>query len=206
MIKKISFFSFFSFLFLVCCSDNELQKKGFQVREISQDQAGNKVVGLQLDSLGIETRPRNVLLTKNPAHRLSPIYKINYDAKTKKPFSGSNYYHKTWDDEKNDGNNWNTNFMPGFEAVYGYNFVNVSHHNNESKTEHKFFETPVLIKTLYYPAFSQDSLNYKPVNRKHYMVSVYDEDSNTDGFINSKDLRRFYFFDSIGRGKKSTGS
>lgn len=32
------------------------------------------------------------------------------------------------------------------------------------------------------------------MNRKFYMVSVYDEDTNKDGFINVKDLRRFYHF------------
>jgi hypothetical protein len=101
------------------------------------------------------------------------------------------------------GNNWNSNFMPGFEAVYGYNFVNISHYNNLTKTEELFFEKPVLIKTFYYPAFSKDTLNFEPVNRNYYMVSVYDEDSNKDGFINVKDLRRFYYFDIEGRNKRS---
>ena len=34
------------------------------------------------------------------------------------------------------------------------------------------------------------------------MVSVYDEDTNNDGFINVKDLRRFYYFDIEGKNKK----
>ncbi len=34
------------------------------------------------------------------------------------------------------------------------------------------------------------------------MVSVYDEDTNKDGFINVKDLRRFYFFDINGMNKE----
>lgn len=181
------------------CSESKLDSKGFQVSEISEDEDGQKVVGLQIDSLKLETRPRNVLLTKHSIHRLTPIYKVNYNKKTGEPFTGSNNYHSRWEGDNNNGNNWNNNIMPGFEAVYGYNFVNVSHFNNENKTQNEFFEKPVLIKTLYYPAFSKDTLNYQPVTRNYYMVSVYDEDSNKDGFINVKDLRRFYLFNIDGK-------
>ncbi len=185
-----------------CSSDHKIEKKGFQVSEITEDESGKKVVGLQIDSLKLETRPRNVLLTFNREHRLIPIYKVNYDKKTKKPFTGSNAYHTNWDNEYGEGNNWNHNFMPGFKAMYGYNFVNISHYNHETKTENKLFDKPVLIKTLYYPAFSKDTLNYESVKRAFYMVSVYDEDTNHDGYINVKDLRRFYYFDLNGHNKR----
>lgn len=99
---------------------------------------------------------------------------------------------------RGDGNNWNYNFMPGLEAVYGYNMVNVSLYDVALQKEKKFFPKPVLIKTLYYPAFSQDMLNYEPVSRRYYLVSAYDEDTNGDGAINIKDLRRFYLFDIHG--------
>lgn len=186
---------------LTSCSDHSLEKKGFQVSEIVEDEEGKKVVGLQIDSLKLETRPRNVLLTKSEAHRLTPIYKVNYNKKTGKPFTGSNRYHVNWSDHE-DGNNWNGNFMPGFEAVYGYNFVNVSHFNLQTKTSNELFDKPVLIRTLYYPAFSRDTLNNQPVIRNYYMVSVYDEDTNKDGFINVSDLRRFYLFDIEGKLQK----
>jgi len=190
-------------LLLVNCTNNSIEKKGFQVSEITEDESGQKIVGLQIDSIQLETRPRNVLLTFNPQHRLTPIYKVNYDKKSKNPFTGSNAYHTNWNTHYENGNNWNRNFMPGFEAVYGYNFVNVSHYNNETKIENKLFKKPALIKTLYYPAFSKDTLNFKPVKRDFYMVSVYDEDSNKDGFINVKDLRKFYYFDINGQNKKA---
>ncbi len=191
----------FGFL-LASCDDNSLEKKGFQLREIAEDDKGKKIVGLPIDSLSFETRPRNVLLTFNKAHRLTPIYKVNYDKKRKQPFAGSNAYHTNWVDEYDEGNNWNYNFMPGFKALYGYNLINISHYNNETATENKFFQRPVLIKTLYYPSFSKDTLNYEPVKRDFYMVSVYDEDTNNDGFINVQDLRRFYLFDIEGKLKK----
>lgn len=188
---------------IVSCSNHKPEKKGFQVREISEDDSGEKIVGLQIDDLKLETQPRNVLLTFNPEHRLTPVYKVNYDTKTKTPFTGSNAFHNNWNYNSENGNNWNNNFMPGFEAVYGYNFVNVSHYNNATKTENTLFEKPVLIKTLYYPTFSKDTLNFQAVKRNYYMVSVYDEDSNKDGFINVKDLRKFYHFDINGQQKKA---
>lgn len=61
----------------------------------------------------------------------------------------------------------------------------------------------MLIKTVYYPAFSKDTLNYQPIQRDYYMVSVYDEDSNKDGYINVRDLRRLYHFDIDGKNQQA---
>ncbi|MFK8044743.1 MAG: hypothetical protein AB8B72_04570 [Crocinitomicaceae bacterium] len=184
------------------CSESKTEKKGFQVNEITVDENGKKVVGLDIDIVNLETRPRNVLLTNNPAHRITPVYKVNYHHKTNRPYTGSNSFHSDYYTDYSDGNNWHENFMPGFEAMYGYNFVNVSHYNNELHQENRLFDKPVLIKTFYYPTFEKDTLNFQPVNRQYYMASVYDEDSNKDGYINAKDLRRFYYFDINGINKK----
>lgn len=193
--KRLSLFMF-SLLFFFGCSDDELAKKGFPVSTNRTNEKGEVINGLRSDSLKFDTKPRNVLLTGNKAHRLVPIYKVNYKRNSKKPFTGTNAFHENyWSYGNSEGNNWHRNFMPGFEAVHGYNFVNVSHYNNETKKENSFFENPVLIRTLYYPTLSKDTLNSIPVNRNYYMVSVYDEDTNKDGFINVKDLRRFYHFD-----------
>lgn len=35
------------------------------------------------------------------------------------------------------------------------------------------------------------------------MVSVYDEDTNKDGYINVRDLRRLYYFDITGNNKRA---
>lgn len=190
-------------LFLTSCGSSTVEKKGFQVSEISEGEDGQKIVGLQMDSLKLETRPRNVLLTFHAAHRLTPIFKVNYNRKTKKSFSGSNAFYTHWNNRNNDGNNWHNNFMPGFTAMHGYNCVNVSHFNNATKRQNTLFEKPILLKTLYYPAYSKDTLNFEPVKRDFYMASVYDEDTNKDGFLNVKDLRRFYYFDINGANKKA---
>ncbi|MFT5619059.1 MAG: hypothetical protein ACI85I_002296 [Arenicella sp.] len=117
---------------MISCSGNGVERKGFQVSEISEDENGQKVVGLNIDSLKLETRPRNVLLMHSSEHRLTPIYKVNYNTKTKNTFTGSNAYYSGWRNDDSNGNYWE-NFMPGFKAVYGYNFVNVSHYNNATK-------------------------------------------------------------------------
>jgi len=182
-----------TFYGLIGCG-NKLEEKGFAVSPTERKEE-NEVDGISQDSLTFGTRPSNVLLTGIPQYRLATIYKVNRN-KDKTTFIGSNDYHFNYEQiGETEGNQWNNNYLPGFEAVYGYNMVNVSHYDIETQKQKNFFDKPVLIKTLYYPSFSRDTLNYKPVNRKYYMLSVYDEDSNKDGFINIKDLRRLYYFD-----------
>lgn len=188
--KKILILSILAFL-LFNCSKNKLEKKGFSVSNTE-----NLIQNTNTkDTLEFRTRPKNILLTNNSDYKLSPIYKINYDKKSKKYFSGSNYSHTNYVYSEKEGNRWNENFMPGFNAIYGYNMVNIAHFNIKTKINKVIFDKPVLIKTLYYPAKTKDTLNFKPVSRNFYMVSVYDEDTNKDGFITVKDLRRFYHFD-----------
>lgn len=138
-------------------------------------------------------------MTGIPQYRLTTVYKVNYqDDKTTYIGNDGYYYsYSGYEDgsEVNDGNEWHGNFMPGFTAVYGYNMVNVSHYDVQTQKQTYFFEKPVLVKTLYYPTSSKDTLNYKPVNRDYFMISAYDDDTNKDGFINVWDLRRFYYFD-----------
>jgi hypothetical protein len=190
---------------LTGCSGNKLEEKGFAVSPSSEGDEENRKDGISNDSLTLQTRPSNVLLTGNPRYRLATIYKVNYkinyggDSVT---FIGSNDFHYLHR-EASDGNQWNYNLMPGLASVYGYNLVNISHYDTETQTQSKFFQKPVLIKTLYYPSFSKDTLNYKPVNRNYFMISVYDEDTNKDGYINIRDLRRFYCFDIHAQNKKA---
>lgn len=189
------------------CNRNKkkLDPKGFAVSQTEEDSDKKKVSGLKQDSLKFETRPKNVLLTGHPQHRLIPIYKVNYHKKTKKPFTGSNNFYTSYYSERanSDGNQWNNHLMPGLEIVSGYNLVNFSHFNHETQKEQLFFKKPVLVRNIYYPSFSQDTLNYQPVLRDYYMISVYDEDTNKDGYINLKDLRRFYYFDIYGNNQQS---
>jgi hypothetical protein len=182
---------------------NKVEEKGFAVSRTSEepDEAADDTPDGISNALLFPTRPSNVLLTGIPQYRLSTIYKVNYN-RDSTSFIGSNDFHYSYDDqEENDGNAWHGHYLPGFAAAYGYNLVNVSHYDMQTQKAKNFFEKPVLIKTLYYPSFGKDTLNFKPVNRNFFMISVYDEDTNKDGYINIRDLRRFYHFD-ISAGSK----
>jgi hypothetical protein len=195
-------------LTLVClmtsCSKGKLEEKGFRVSSSSESNEIEQDDGLHKDSLKFETRPSSVLLTGVPNVRLTTIYKVNLNRKTKTTFIGSNSFHHNYRyGDSETGNNWNNNLMPGIEAVYGYNMVNVSHYDIKENRQKYFFEKPVLIRTLYYPAFSKDTLNHQPVNREYFIISVYNEDTDKDGFINLKDLRRIYLFNIEGEKQKA---
>lgn len=184
---------------LVGCED-KLEQKGFAVPSNMEEE--EQVDGISRDSMVFHTRPSNVLLTGHPRFRLTTVYKVNFK-KDSTSFIGSNSFYSNYSNiGETDGNQWHYNYLPGMEAVYGYNMVNVSHFDKETQKQKLFFENPVLIKTLYYPSFSKDTLNNVPINRNYFMVSVYDEDTNKDGFINTNDLRRFYSFNIEADGKK----
>jgi hypothetical protein len=190
--------------FLISCSNGKLEEKGFQVSPISDNTEIEQSNDLVSDSLKIETRASGVLLTGHQNIRLTTIYKVNVNKKNNTTFIGGNSFHYRYEEyESIDGNRWNNNLMPGLEAVYGYNFVNISHYDIKENKQKEFFEKPVLIKTLYYPTFDKDTLNNEAVNRKYFLVSVYNDDTNKDGFINTDDLRRFYLFDINGVKQKA---
>lgn len=193
-----------SLLALMSCGGDKLEKKGFSVASVeSTEQSTSNHQGIHKDSLKLETRPGSVLLTGMPEYRLTTIYKVNYN-KDKKSFIGSNSYHSTYNEaSQSAGNQWNYHYMPGFEALSGYNLINVSHYDVNTNKQKTFFEKPVLVRTLYYPSFAQDTLNYQPVKRNFFMLSVYDEDTNKDGRVDMRDLRRFYYFDKMGNNKRA---
>jgi hypothetical protein len=174
---KNIFFILFIVTFFACNENSEKFKdKGFQIDESESElHQTNSNNAIKKDSLNFKTSSVGVLLTGNQNIRISPLYKVNYSEKEKKFFTGS-----------------------GFEALFGYNLVNIFHFNHSENSGKKLFNKPVLVKTCYYPSFKVDTLNFKPIVRNFYMVSAYDEDTNKDKFINIKDLRRFYLFDING--------
>lgn len=92
--------------------------------------------------------------------------------------------------------------MPGIDVQFGYNLVNVAHYNFQTEKVKLLFDHPVLIRSIYYPAFEQDSVNKKPINRNYFLISVYNEDTNGDTLINKKDLRRFIHFNATATEQK----
>jgi hypothetical protein len=140
----------------------------------------------------LASSPSTVLLTGNDRFRLVTVYKTNPGKdRNIEIYEGTTY--SSWGRIEDDGDF--RYFMPGMDVISGYNLVNIGHYDVEKDTLTYFFAKPVLIKNLYFPGLMQDSLYCKPVSRNYYMVSVYDEDTNSDSLINRHDLRRMYHFD-----------
>jgi hypothetical protein len=184
---------------------NKLEEKGFPVASDRAPamEAGDNKPGISRDSMSFATKPGDVLLTGSPQVRIATIYKVNYN-RDSSTFIGSTEFHFNYASMgESPGNQWNNHLLPGFEAVYGYNLVNVAHYDTKTQERKNFFTNPVLIKTLYFPSFSRDTLNHDPVHRDYFMISTYDEDTNKDGFVNVRDLRRLYYFDTHAGNKRN---
>jgi hypothetical protein len=143
----------------------------------------------------IATYPQEVILNGMPEHRLVTIYRYLPPRKQDR----SEYSSYSYSGEYYDADDY-SHFMPGLDLQFGYNLVNVAHYNMKSQKSNYLFENPVLVKSLYYPSWEQDSIgekpNRKPINRDYFLVSAYDEDTNKDTLLNKFDLRRFYHFNA----------
>ncbi|MCI5058612.1 MAG: hypothetical protein MRY83_21045 [Flavobacteriales bacterium] len=185
----------FAVLIMFSCGEEYVKEKGVtleQAESFGEEEENQDGVHQNQSSL-LKTKPGKVILTGDSNHRLIPVFKINYNKKRDRYFTGSLGYHYSYSDDFD-----YFNYMPGVQATYGYNMLNVSHYDLQTKKGKNLFGKPVLINTIYYPSYSQDSLKDQPVNREFYLISAYDEDTNNDSIINHKDLRRFYYFDIDG--------
>lgn len=165
--------------------------------ENNNDSLLNSVSG-NLTMKQISTFPNKVILTGLNDHRLVSVYKSKaIKSKTENAIISSYSY-----DNDESGDESSEHFMPGIDILFGYNLLNIAHYDLKLETGNFLFNHPVLVKTLYFPSFIQDSLDNQPINRNYYLASVYDEDTNKDSLINKNDLRRFYHFDSSCKEKK----
>jgi hypothetical protein len=142
----------------------------------------------------ISTRPHTVVLTGLAPHRLVTVYKARTVSKSDDNYKRYSSYGKSEYDYGT--REYQDHYMPGIDLLYGYNLLNVAHYDLTTEKLNFLFDHPVLVKSLYYPSFVQDSLYKKPINRNYFLVSVYDEDTNGDTLINKMDLRRFYHFNA----------
>jgi len=138
----------------------------------------------------ILTTPHRVVLTGMVNHRLITIYKLGFEKRVTE--YNSYYDYDPWYSDHQQ------HYMPGIDLISGYNLLNVGHYDITEEKLNLLFDKPVLVKSIYYPSFVQDSLDDKPINRNYYLLSVYDEDTNRDSLIDNKDLRRFYQYPASG--------
>jgi hypothetical protein len=141
------------------------------------------------------TSPKTVVLTGLNQHRLVTVYKSSAYISPGRNYSFRKKYYDDGSDEREQF------FMPGIDLIHGYNLLNIAHYDLATEKLNFLFDHSVLVKSLYYPSFEQDSLYKKPINRDYYLVSAYDADTNQDTLINNNDLRRFYHFNASASAK-----
>jgi hypothetical protein len=178
---------------LASVSCSEPAKEGEQLSILEYRQHGETSAMDSLSASRFVSSPNTVLLTGMDRFRLVPVYKIspnsdrNIDFYRETSYNDNDYYTKNEGDYRY--------FMPGMDIIYGYNMINMGHYDVETERLTMMFDHPVLIRTFYFPGVKSDSLNHLPVTRNYFLVSVYDEDTNHDSLINTKDMRKFYHID-----------
>ncbi len=182
-------------IFIISCNKGE-EKKEEQLTIAEYQSQTDLATEFPVNSSSVQNQfvstSSSVLLTGIDRIRLIPFYKIKPKSNTDIDYEEGSTYSDYGD---RDDEEFYKYFMPGIDIIYGYNLVNMGHYDIEKDTLSYFFENPVLIKTLYFPGLKKDSLNHKPVSRNYFLVSAYDEDTNRDSLINSKDLRKIYHID-----------
>ena len=195
---------FFLCISITSCDRNKSHQKDEQIIAVenreesetsSHDTLSNSISNnLALNQIAMS--PSEIIITGNSNYRLLPLYK------TKKPTKGATTIvddvrkiaSSSYDEYSGSDNMLYAHYMPGIDIHYGYKLLNISHYNYLTGKQTFLFSKPVLVKSIYYPSYIQDSINKIPVVRNYYLVSVYDKDTNKDTLINRKDLRRFYSF------------
>ncbi len=187
-------------MIFVSCSNHKKEQKEEQINVRSSidnsvyetDSLLNSIKG-NISFSQLASNPNSVILTGLKEHRLVTIYKtrktdVSFEENIGYSSSSTVVDGQTIEIEKP--------FMPGIEVLYGYNLLNIAHYNMQTEKLNFMFQRPVLVKTLYYPSFIEDSLYNMPIKRNYYLVTVYDDDSNNDSLINKNDLRHMYYFNA----------
>jgi hypothetical protein len=187
------YFALFYFLLLIlhACTRKPDAPEQLNLRSaVALDSVLNNVIDGTLLPDQILTTPHRVVLTGINNHRLITIYKYGFEKRVTE--YNSYYEYDPWYSDHQQ------HYMPGIDLISGYNLLNVGHYDFSEEKLNLLFDKPVLVKSIYYPSFVQDSLQGKPINRNYYLLSVYDQDTNLDSLIDNQDLRRFYHYPATG--------
>lgn len=192
---KLSLIPIAALCFIVACSETKQKGEEIRVTQTSTDPDTTDINSIKgnVSFDQISSQPNRVLLTGLPQHRLVTVYKTKEDAE--RDSYKTYYYESESEDERYE------HFMPGIDLIFGYNLLNIAHYDLAGEKLNYLFDHPVLVKSLYYPSFEQDSIDDKPINRDYYLVSAYDEDTYVDTLLNRLDLRHMYFFNAQGAEK-----
>lgn len=182
-------------VFFSCRNSNYSEKKGEQIR-VEENTSFEEFEKIDTGSIKKYIWPSSIVLTGISHQRIIAIYRNKYlvdkDNRISR-FSGDFGEDETYTYE---------HYYPGFDLLSGYNLINLSYFQIPIGKTKLFFNKAVLIKSLYFPSFIQDSIEKKPILRDYYLVSVYDEDTNNDKILDRKDFRHFYCFSDSCTNKK----
>lgn len=172
-------------------NEEQIRFETSETEEGGRDTTNSVTGGLELSQ--ISTYPQRVILNGMPQHRLITIYKRQPPKAESRSIYGYDRG-ESWDEDQQQ------HYMPGLDLLFGYNLLNAAHYDMKSEKLNYLFPRPVLIKSIYYPSYVQDSVgdkpNRKPITRDYFLISAYDEDTNGDTLLNRHDLRRFYHFNA----------
>ena len=125
----------------------------------------------------LRLQPHTVVLTGMPQHRLVTLYKADTSGISNESYGWYSYHEEGEAYYETEATEF---LMPGIDYIRGYYLLNIAHYDVTADQTNFFFDHPVLVRSLYFPSYEQDSLYQKPVNRNYYLVSVYDTDTNAD--------------------------
>lgn len=185
---KSIIFSLFITLLLSCNNKEPKESISVNSNEYSSDSESDTMSSIETSSAfkNINTIAKDIIQTGIDEIRLISVHKAKVN-------NNEIIYHKSYRYD-NDGNSTQVSLFPGFDIIFGYNLINLSHYNSLTEKKGLFFSKPVLIKSLYYPTQRMDSIAKKPIKRNYFLVTVYDEDNNKDSFLNKRDLRKLYYY------------
>jgi hypothetical protein len=182
-----------AFLSISCSQNTKEMEEQIRVDESYASTDTTNGISGNLSFSQLLLQPHTVVLTGMPQHRLLTLYKSDTSGISNESYGWyelddpAEAYYETESD---------IFFLPGIDYIRGYNLLSVAHHDLTTGRTNFFFDKPVLVRSLYFPSYEQDSLYKKPINRNYYLVSAYDSDTDGDTLITKKDLRRFYAFNA----------
>jgi hypothetical protein len=193
-------FIFLCILVIASCTSRKNTNKE-EIRLDAESIKNDSVSDIETDSASasaFQTYPSAVITTGLPDQRLVTIYRKEADAKRNfiETYSSRSYYNDY-------GSEFEQHFMPGIDLIHGYNLINIAHHNFSTGKTTMLFNHSVVVRSIYYPSFVQDSINKKPVTRNYFLISAYSDDTNNDTLINKKDLRRLILVNADASEQKS---
>jgi hypothetical protein len=98
-------------------------------------------------------------------------------------------------DDNSSGITTYQNFKYNFYSLDFEDCNNIIFYNKQTEETHLLLQKPAIISKFYFPFYSRESTEKK---YRFILVATHEDDSNTDGYINTEDAERVYVADLSG--------